>query len=269
MSKIALVTGGTGGIGRVAAEALVRRGYTVGIVGRHPAATAKAIGATAFAADFASLAEVRDLAGEVRKRFDRLDVLVNNAGAIYARRQLSRDGYEMTFAVNHLAPFLLTRELLPMLNPGARVINVASEASRGMSLDFGDLQAARKYFAWKAYGRSKLANILFTRELASRLPGVDVNALHPGLVSTGFGGGSWINTAMRFLKPFARTPEQGAQTTIWLADEAPAGTTGKYFVDKKEKRPTRGALDPRAQQQLWAESEKLVGAALAQARASA
>ena len=267
MDKIALVTGGTSGIGRVAAQALIQRGYTVAIVGRHPEATANAIGAIPFTADFASLAEVRDLATAVRKRFDRLDVLVNNAGAIYAKRQLSRDGYEMTFAVNHLAPFLLTNELWSLLKPGARVVNVASEASRGFRIDFADLQG-KKYFVWKAYGRSKLANLLFTAELSRRLPGVDVNALHPGLVQTGFGGASWINTAMRLLKPFTRTPERGAQTTIWLADEAPAGTTGKYFMDKHEKRPTKAALDVAAQQRLWAESERLVESALAQRRAT-
>lgn len=268
MSQFVLVTGGTSGIGRITAQELKQRGFQVAIVGRNPSEAARELGVEGFAADFSSLASVRALAQAVRAKHDQIDVLVNNAGAIYTKRQLSQDGNELTLAVNHLAPFLLTNELAPVLKPGARVVNVASEASRGMTLDFTDLQSARRYFSFRAYGRTKLMNILFTQELAKRLPGVSVNAMHPGFVASNFGAGGWIASAVKLVKLFARTPAQGADTAVWLAsDPSLQGVSGKYFMDRREKRPTRGARDLAAQERLWAESERLVSATAGRAAA--
>src|SRR5215207_6225037 len=202
--KIILITGATNGIGKAAALELAKQGNTVVIVGRNPAKTQATVeeikqqsgnsAVEGLIADLSSLADVRRLADEFRQRHSRLDVLINNAGALFAERELTVDGYEMTFAVNHLAYFLLTNLLLDLLKASApaRIVNVASDAHKGMKINFDDLQLEKNYggMMGPAYGQSKLANILFTYELARRLAGtgVTVNALHPGLVRTGFAG---------------------------------------------------------------------------------
>ena len=267
--KIVLVTGATSGIGLVAARALAAQGATVILHGRDPGKTA-AVAATVpgkvetVIADLSSLAQVRKLAAEVKARFPRLDVLLNNAGAINNKRTVTVDGLELTFAVNHLAYFLLTRELLPMLGPGSRIVNVASEASRSAKLDIGDLQSERGYAGWTVYANSKLANILFTFELARRLPpGVTANALHPGAVASNFAqNASWMGVAWKLLAPFLRSEEKGASTSIYLASSPEvAGVTGKYFMDSREKRARRDAYDADLARKLWEASEKLTASA--------
>lgn len=268
--KICLVTGATAGIGEVAARALAAQGATVIVHGRDKA-KADAVKASmggkteTLIADLSSLADVRRAAAEFRSRFDTLDVLLNNAGAINSERKLSKDGLELTFAVNHLAHFLLTRELRPLLEktPGARIVNVASEASKSLfALDLDDLQTEKRYFGWKAYARSKRANILFSSELARRLPaGITSNALHPGPIASNFAQNSWwMGPAWKLLRPFLLTTVQGADTSIWLAS-APeaAGITGKYFFRRREITPVQQARDPELARKLWDASERLVG----------
>ena len=274
--KVCLVTGATGGIGRETALELARRGATVAIVARDEArgeatlAEVKRAGNGAapvlFRADFGSLADVRRLAEEASRTLPRLDVLVNNAGAIHMERKRTADGHEMTFAVNHLAPFLLTGLLLPKLRAsgGARVVNVASEAHRGATLDFDDLMGERGYSGWKAYARSKLANLLFTYELARRLEGsgVTANALHPGVVATGFGRNDpgWLRLAVRLLSPFLLDVRRGAATTLHVA-AAPEleRVTGRYFAKSRETASSPASHDREAQRRLWEASERLTG----------
>jgi NAD(P)-dependent dehydrogenase (short-subunit alcohol dehydrogenase family) len=277
--KVCLVTGATSGIGRETALELARRGATVALVARDGArgeATLAEVARAAagappvlFLADLASLGEVRRLAGEVSGRLPRLDVLVNNAGAIHMERKLTPDGHEMTFAVNHLAPFLLTTLLLPRLRASgkARVVNVASEAHRPARLDFEDLMGERDYAGWKAYGRSKLANVLFTYELARRLDGTGVttNALHPGVVATGFGRNDpgWLRVAVRLVSPFLIDARKGSATTVHVAT-APEleGVTGRYFARSREAASSPASLDRGAQRRLWEASERLAGVAV-------
>ena len=263
--KIVLVTGATSGIGLVAARALASQGATVILHGRDPGKTA-AVAATVQGkietaiADLSSMAGVRRLAAQLRERFPRLDVLLNNAGAINSRRIVTVDGLELTFAVNHLAHFLLTSELLPMLGPGSRIVNVASEASRSARLDLDDLQSERGYSGWTAYATSKLENILFTFELARRLPrGVTANALHPGAVASNFAqNASWMGVAWKLLSPFLRSEEKGARTSIYLASSPEVeGVTGRYFMDCREKRARKDAYDPDLARKLWEASETL------------
>lgn len=273
-----LVTGATRGIGRVAAVELARQGARVLIVGRDrtraeaAASEARAAqgpgggGVEALVADLALMSEVRRLADEVRAACPRLDVLVNNAGAIFERREVTPEGFEKTFALNHLAYFLLTymlRDLLVASAP-ARVVNVASRAHRAGRLDFDDLQMQKGYTAWKAYAASKLANILFTRELARRLEatGVTANALHPGLVATNFGHDRFglISLVLRFARPMMIGEAEGAATTLHLATSpAVAEVTGAYFADCTPTRPEPQALDDVAASRLWEESEWLLG----------
>ena len=215
-------------------------------------------------ADLSSRVEVRRLAREVRERTPRLDLLVNNAGAIFADREVSADGLEMTFALNHLAYFLLTLELLPLLEEGStsRIVNVSSVAHRRGSIDFDDLQGERGYSMWRAYQQSKLANVLFTRELARRLGGrgVSTNALHPGVIASGFGrnGRGVFSRLVALGAPFLASPERGARTTLHVAT-APElqGITGRYFSDCREKTPSRAARDDDAALRLWQISENL------------
>jgi retinol dehydrogenase-12 len=272
--KIALVTGATNGIGRVTAQELARRGARVLIVARDRArgqATAAGIrdvtGAPApdvLLGDLSSQAEVRRLAREVRERTPRLDLLVNNAGAIFAEREVSADGLEMTFALNHLAYFHLTLELLPLLEqaPRSRIVNVASVAHERGRIDFDDLQGERGYSMWKAYQQSKLANVLFTRELARRLGSRDVtaNALHPGVIASGFGrnGRGLFSWLVALGAPLLSSPEKGARTTLHVAT-APElqGVTGRYFSDCREKVPAPAARDDDAGLRLWQISENL------------
>ena len=272
--KICVVTGATSGIGLITAQALARQGATLIVVARNPergAATVSRIqqetGNSAvelMVADLSEQAQVRQLASEIQQRFARLDVLVNNAGALFARRQLSADGLEMTFALNHLAYFLLTNLLLNPLQAGgsARIVNVSSEAHRRARLDFSDLQGQHRYTGWRAYSRSKLANVLFTYELARRLAGTGIvtNALHPGFVATNFGRNNRSVTAVlfRILQLAAISPEEGAQTIIYLASSpAVKGVTGEYFVKQQAIRSSQVSYDSAAAERLWQVSAEL------------
>jgi len=271
--RVALVTGATNGIGRVTAREFARMGARTFLVARDPArgdAAAQEIrdatGATVevLVADLSSRAEVRGLAVAVRERTGRLDLLVNNAGAIFAERRTSVDGVEMTLALNHLAYFLLTLELLPLLEaaPDARVVNVSSMAHEHGSIDFADLQLERRYGMWKAYAQSKLANVLFTREMARRLSGsrITANALHPGSVATGFGRNhpGFFGKLVAIGAPFLASPERGARTTLHVAT-APGlrGITGRYFSACRERAPSRAALDGATALRLWQISEAM------------
>ncbi len=276
--KSVLVTGATGGIGLWTALGLARAGADVVIVGRSRErldAAAARIGREAGrpprceVADFASLRAVRALADRLAMRLDRLDILVNNAGLMTTSRQLSADGYELTFAVNHLAPFLLTRALLPTLRaaPAARVVSVASTAHQRGRMEWDDLMAARHYGPMSSYAQSKLANILFAFELARRLAATNAtsNAVHPGVVGTAFGDvGGLVGLAWRLGRPFLLSPERGAETSVYVAT-APelAGVTGKYFAKRRPVIPAPAARDPEAGARLWRESEALVAKALA------
>lgn len=242
--KLILITGATAGIGEAASYALAAQGHELILVGRNPAKTESVakqireqIGNQAvhfLLADFSDLGQVRQLAEQVKTQFPKLDVLVNNAGAYFNRHQKMSCGVEKTFLVNHLAPFLLTQLLLDHLQDHARIVNVASDAQQYGELDLNDLNFEKSYFGFAAYARSKLANILFTYELARRVQvnQVTVNALHPGHVATDI-----YKTDFSILGPilkwfmglFIMTPEQGADNTIYLATSAAVeGVTGKY-----------------------------------------
>jgi retinol dehydrogenase 12 len=272
--KRVLVTGATAGIGLETARALAKEGAELFIVGRSAEKT-KAVVAelqattgnqtvSSFLADLSSMAAVKQLGAEVLARVDRLDVLVNNAGAVNPKRVLTVDGYELTFATNHLGYFALTHSLLPALkrSPAARIVSVASEAHRGAKLDFSDLMT-EPYAAFKAYSRSKLANILFTRELARRLAGtaVTANSLHPGVVRSNFLAkpGLW-GVVGKVAGLFMISNEEGARTSIFLASSKDVeGVTGQYFDTCKARTPSPEAQDDEAARRLWAESEKLSG----------
>ena len=274
-----LITGATSGIGLAAAEALAARGARLAIVarsasrGRDAAARITAAGGSGarvdvLEADLSSLASVRRLAAEVLDRYARLDVLVNNAGAMFATRQLTEDGIEATWAVNHLAPFLLTTLLLDRLEASApaRIVTTASDAHKGAQIPFDDLGAQRSYRArgFGRYGESKLANILFTAELARRLTGTGVTAtcFHPGLVASGFNrnNGWLLSAAMTMLRPFSRTAEKGADTLVWLVESSEvAGQSGGYYVDRRQVDPSAAARDLEVARRLWQLSEEQVG----------
>jgi NAD(P)-dependent dehydrogenase (short-subunit alcohol dehydrogenase family) len=282
--KIILITGATNGIGKASALALARMGAHVALVGRSPErldathteitgdpAVQRAGGtASSYRADLSRMAEVRELAAAFRADHDRLHVLLNNAGAAFNQRMVTDEGWEMTFALNHLSYFLLTDLLLDVLihtgQPGARarIINVSSDAHRFGPMRFDDLQFERSnYSMFPAYGQSKLANVLFTTELARRLADkpVTVNALHPGLVATGFGNNNSgiMGRVFKFMQLFARTPEQGAATSIYLASSPDLETvTGAYFVDKKRKTPSPAAQNADDARRLWTISEQMV-----------
>ena len=271
--KVVLITGGTSGIGRAAATALAAMGAEVVVSGRNrergEAALAeirRASGNEKVSLMIANLAvqdEVRGLAEGFKERHDRLDVLVNNAGLIRSRRTETPDGIELTLAVNHLAPFLLTNLLLDLLKESApsRIVTVSSEARRSAEIDFDDLQSERRYRAFPVYGMTKKANILFTYELAKRLEGTGVvaNCVHPGGVNTSFGDDNRSPGVLLFraFKPFMRTPEQGADTVIYLASSPEAAEmNGRYLMDRKEVSPAE-PRDEAAQRRLWEASEAL------------
>ena len=274
-NRIGVVTGASSGIGLYTALGLARTGMRVVMVGRDRARTETArrfvterAGAAQLdiaLADFSRLAEVRRLAEEVLAGHDRLDLLVNKAGLMSSHYRLSADGYELTFAVNHLAPFLLTNLLLDRLKTSspARIVTVASRAHRGQRLDLGTLGKGADWGQMKAYGRSKLCNILFTRELAARLAGSGVVAtcLHPGVVATGIGQhGGIIELGWRLVKPFMIGPEKGAETSLFLATVPdPAPFNGGYVIDKSLVRPDPAALDTGLARRLWDESARMVG----------
>jgi NAD(P)-dependent dehydrogenase (short-subunit alcohol dehydrogenase family) len=276
--KSVLITGGTGGIGRATAEGLAALGARVAITGRDTARTAQAAadiatatGATVdpYAGDLSSQDAVRRLAREILDTYPRLDVLVNNVGGFWATRRVTADGLEHTFAVNHLAPFLLTNLLLDRLiaSAPARVVTVSSGAQAMGKIDFGDPQGERGYSGQKAYNQSKLANVLFTFELARRLQGTGVTAtvLHPGVVRTAFAAED-PSPLWRFMiplaRPFMKTPEQGAQTPIYLASSPdPAGVTGQYFANRAPKTANKAAYDGATAARLWQVSQQLTGMA--------
>jgi NAD(P)-dependent dehydrogenase (short-subunit alcohol dehydrogenase family) len=276
LGKRILITGATNGIGLAAAGALAARGAHVAIVGRSAqrtqdvaariAAAGRGAAVDTFVADLSSQAAVRRLAAGVLDRYPRLDVLINNAGAMYRVRQLSADGIELTWALNHLAPFLLTRLLLERLRASApaRIITTASAAHLGAHIPFDDLQGDRAYAGFTRYGQSKLANILFTRELAARLQGsgVTANAFHPGLVASNFNrnNGPLMSLAMRVLSPFSLTPEEGARTLVWLAESPEvADVSGAYFVTERQVLPSPAATDRATGERLWTISERQCG----------
>ena len=273
--KVCVVTGATSGIGLVAAERLAAMGARVVLVGRD-----KSRGEAALQrirqrvpkaelgihyADLSRLSEMNRVAVEIAAREPRIDVLVNNAGAMFERRSVTEDGLERTFAVNHMAYFVLANRLRDRLVAAApaRIVNVASDAHRGNTLDFTDLQSSRSYRAFTVYGKSKLANILFTRELARRLAGTGVtaNCLHPGFVATRFGDNNrgLMKLAIGIGKQlFAISPEKGAETIVYLASSPElAGVSGGYFAKSRPATPTAAAQDDDAARRLWEESAKL------------
>jgi len=282
--KRVVITGASGGIGLAAAKALAARGALITIVARSQeragaaASAVEAGGAPAdvLTCDLSSQAALRALAAALLERYARIDVLVNNAGAMFAKRQLSTDGIELTWALNHLAPFLLTRLLLERLRESApaRVVTTSSDAHRGARIPFEDLGGERVYRArglgpllapgFRRYGQTKLANILFTAELARRIDGsgVSANCFHPGFVATGFNrnNGPWSRVAMTLARPAARTPARGARTLVWLVD-SPAcnNANGGYFFDEHPAEPSPQARDAESARRLWELSEAQVG----------
>jgi NAD(P)-dependent dehydrogenase (short-subunit alcohol dehydrogenase family) len=274
--RICLVTGATSGIGLETARGLAGLGAHVVMVGRdreRAESARKAILETTgnphvdvLYADLASLASIRALANEFLASYPALHVLVNNAGTIELSRTTTVDGFEKTFAVNHLAYFLLTNLLLPRLRASApaRIVNVASEAHRFGRIDLADLQSEKQYSAMRVYGKSKLLNILFTVALAERLAGsgVTANCLHPGAVGTSLGkhNGAWVRLLIGLLRPFFLTAEQGAANSIFVAasDEL-AGVSGKYFVKQLAVAPSRRSQRSDLARRVWARSAELVG----------
>jgi retinol dehydrogenase 14 len=273
---ICVVTGATSGIGKETAVALARAGATVAVVcrtrDRGEAALAEIRrraghdAVSLFVADLSSQRAIRTVAAELRAALPRIDVLVNNAGLALRDRLVTEDGFENTFAVNHLAYFLLTRLLQPTLlaSAPARVINVSSEAHRWGSVRFDDLMGEATYDGWKAYAQSKLANVLFTYELARRLDGTGVtaNCLHPGLVGTAFAsrGPSLIRILSRLARPLLRSPASGAATSVYLASAPEVATvTGQYFAGRRARRSSRASYDRALAARLWGVSERLVG----------
>ncbi|MET0933968.1 MAG: SDR family NAD(P)-dependent oxidoreductase [Mycetocola sp.] len=275
--KTVLITGGTGGIGKATGIGLASLGARIGIVGRD-ATRAEAAAADiraesgnpavdVFAADMSSQADVRRLATQVLAAYPRLDVLVNNVGGYWGHRHTTVDGLEHTFAVNHLAPFLLTNLLLDRLKASspARVVTVSSGAQALGRIDFDDLQGERDYSGQRAYNQSKLANVLFTYELARRLAGTGVTAtvLHPGVTRTNFGAedqAKWFATMTKLGRPFLKSPAKGASTSIYLASSPDVdGVTGRYFANRRAKKSNKASYDTEAAARLWRVSADLVG----------
>jgi retinol dehydrogenase-14 len=279
--KTVLITGGTGGIGKATAIGLASMGARVGMTGRdRPRAEAAATSIAresgnaavdVFVADMSSQTEVRRLAGDVLAAYPRLDVLINNVGGFWAHRHVTADGLEHTFALNHLAPFLLTDLLLERLTASApaRIVTVSSGAQSMGRIDFDDLMGERAYSGQRAYNQSKLANVMFTYELSSRLQGTGVTAtvLHPGVTSTGFGGEDMTRgwgPLIAVLRPFMRSPRRGAETSVFLASSPDAeGVSGRYFADRKARGSNKSAYDTATTARLWRLSAELVGIPLA------
>ena len=274
--RTVLVTGASSGIGAATALGLAKMGAHLAITGRNPerlettARELRAAGAkqvNAFVADLSSQAQVRHLADEVLQVLPHLDVLVNNAGGYWNTRHITADGLEHTFAVNHLAPFLLTNLLLDRLkqSPQGRVVTVSSNAHAMGRIDFADLQGERSYSGARAYNQSKLANVLFTYELARRIRGTSVtaNALHPGVVRTSFGAEDPAGTQrllLPFMRPFMKTPAAGAATSIHVASATDLEqTSGSYFANRKPTRSVRRSYDEADAARLWHLSADLVG----------
>jgi NAD(P)-dependent dehydrogenase (short-subunit alcohol dehydrogenase family) len=274
--KTVVITGGTSGIGEVAAEALAQIGARIILVARSKSRAEATLarlrrsgpGAahSVYFADLTRLAEMKRVAAEIANREPPIDVLINNAGALFGSRRLTEDGLERTFALNHMSYFVVTEGLRERLlaSGAARIVNTASAAHQGATLDFDDLQSAKSFRAMRAYSCSKLCNILFTRELARRLhgTGVTVNCLHPGFVATRFAdeSGGLISHLAWLAKFFAISPAEGAQTIIYLASSPEvANVAGKYFYKCRPTNPSAPALDDRAALALWQRSAALAG----------
>ena len=274
--KTCVVSGASSGIGKQTALALAASGANLALICRPGTKAeraaeeirAKSAGGsvTLFPADLSSQREIRRVAAELDAALPRIDVLVNNAGLIVGERAVTEDGIETTFAVNHLGYFLLTDLLLPKLRASApaRIVCVASDAHRSGHIDFDDLSGERGYGGWKAYCQSKLANILFTYELARRLAGsgVTANCLHPGVVGTNFAndGPIYVRVLFRLARPFLRSPANGAATSIFLATSSTVeGVTGKYFANSRARRSNAESYDEAVAKRLWAVSEELTG----------
>jgi NAD(P)-dependent dehydrogenase (short-subunit alcohol dehydrogenase family) len=277
--KVCVVTGATSGIGKAAATALARMGGQIVLVGRDRGRTEAAVAEVGAAgtvppkaeiADLASMEQVRALAGRLAS-LERIDVLINNAGLVLGERRVTKDGFEHVFAVNHLAPFLLTNLLLPKLTGSApaRVVTVSSDAHTGAKLDLDDPGQEHGWNSWRSYANSKLANILFTRELARRLDGTGVtaNCVHPGTVRTGFGreGKPLLRLGTAIARPFFLSPDRGADTIVYLASSPDvAGETGGYYVKRRRREPSAAARDDVTARRLWDISAKMTGLAPAQ-----
>jgi retinol dehydrogenase 12 len=277
VARIAVVTGANSGIGKVTVSALLQKGFRVIATARNKERGEAALADWKKAAsdakvevvlcDLSNLASVRDAAQEIARRTDRIDVLVNNAGGIIGERHEAPAGIEESLAGNHLGPFLLTHELLPLLEKGApaRIVNVSSDAHRSVKdMRWDDLGFSRGYSSFKAYGQSKLANILFTRALAKRLDPkkITVNALHPGVVRTRFGetGSALLRFGISIVRPFFIDENAGADTSIWLAtDPSVEGKTGGYYAKRKLVKPTAAASSDEGAERLWELSEKWAG----------
>ncbi len=276
--KTVVITGATSGIGQIAAERLAAMGARIVLVardkGRGEAALARlrsvapGLAHAAHYADLSIIAEMKRVAAEIAAAEPRIDVLINNAGALFGSRRVTADGLEMTFATNHMAYWVMThglRERLVASKP-ARIVSTASDAHKGQKLDFEDLQAEKGYSAFRVYGRSKLCNILFTRALAKRTAnaGVTANCLHPGFVSTRFGdaAGGLLQSVIGVAKWFAITPEKGAETIVYLASSPEVATaSGGYYYKCKLATPTHAAQDDAAAERLWEITKKLAGIA--------
>jgi NAD(P)-dependent dehydrogenase (short-subunit alcohol dehydrogenase family) len=279
IGKTVLITGSTGGIGRATALRLSSMGARVGITGRDAGRAQHAAAEIAsesnngavdvFVADMSSQTEVRRLAGEVLDAYPRLDVLINNVGGFWSHRHVTADGLEHTFALNHLAPFLLTSLLLDRLvaSAPARIVTVSSGAQSMGKIDFDDLMGQRKYSGQDAYNQSKLANVMFTYELARRLAGsgVTATALHPGVTNTGFSAedpSRAFAPLVMVMRPFMKKPERGADTPVYLASAPEAeGLTGQFFANRKPRESSRSSYDAAATARLWQVSADLVGLA--------
>jgi NAD(P)-dependent dehydrogenase (short-subunit alcohol dehydrogenase family) len=275
--KVVVITGATSGIGEVAARRLAAMGARLVLIARDGTRGEAALtrlrsgGSPGIAhsihyGDLSRISEMKRLAREIAAAEPRIDVLINNAGALFGTRQVTEDNLEMTFALNHMAYFVLTHGLRERLSASAqaRIINTASNAHRGSALDFTDLQSQKSFSGVKVYGRSKLCNILFTRELSRRWSGqgITANSLHPGFVATRFGdaSGGWLARAVGLAKTFAISPEKGAETLVYLAASPEvAGVSGEYFYQSRPATPTREARDDAAAKRLWMESAKIAG----------
>jgi len=272
--KTVVITGATSGIGEVAAVRLAERGARIVFTARDKARAGDTLATLNKAnpsgghffhmADLSRLSEMKRVGAELARE-PQIDVLVNNAGALFNKRQETEDGLEMTFALNHMAYFVITNLVLGKLKAGSRIVTVASNAHRGAKLDFDDLQSRRGYVGFPVYSRSKLCNILFNRELARRIAGsgVTANALHPGFVATRFGdnSGGLMRTVLKVAKPLgAISPEEGARTIVYLASSPEvAGVSGEYFYECKPATPTAEARNDDDAKKLWQISEQIAG----------
>ncbi|HTV21660.1 MAG TPA: SDR family oxidoreductase [Polyangiaceae bacterium] len=281
--KVILITGATDGIGKAAAVEFAQRGATLTIVGRNPQKTEQVLAELKRASgnphldlllcDLSRMADVRRAAEEFKAQHDRLDVLVNNAGATFKQKQLGPDGVELTFALNHLAYFQLTTALLDLIRntPGARVVSTSSSMQARGKLDLSKTPTSLQGSGPSAYATSKLANILFTRELQRRLSGTTAtaNCFEPGMVRTQFGGfgsdqGFLLNLVYALAKPFSSTPEQGADSLVWLATSPEAASLrGEYVSKRRAVTPQKQALDAPLAEELWSVSERLCAQAMA------